>query len=66
MTLSQQLRQSIHEELKKISEQSHPHVWERTRSKIAYQYLEEQIINMMIAQQITVSTAINLIESDDA
>jgi len=66
MTLSQQLRQSIHEELMKISEQSHPHVWERTRSKIAYQYLEEQIINMMIAQQITVSTAINLIESDDA
>ena len=66
MTLSQKIRESIHTELMKISEQSHPHVWERTRSKIAYQYLEEQIIEMMIAQQITVTTVVNLIESDNA
>jgi hypothetical protein len=66
MTLSQELRKSIHEELMKISKQSHPHVWERSRSKVAYQQLEEQIINMMIAQAITVTTVINLIESDYA
>lgn len=66
MNLSVELRKSIYKELTKISEQSHPHVWERTRSKVAYQYLEEQIVEMMIAQQIMVTTAINLIESDDA
>lgn len=65
MELQQELRTAIHTALMKISVDSHPHIWARTQSKQGYALLEDQIIAIMVAQTVTVSTAISLIESDE-
>lgn len=65
MTLTQQLRNQIKTEVTKVTEASHPHVFERSSTKAGYLKLEDDIINMMLAQNIIVSTAINIIESDE-
>jgi uncharacterized protein YaaN involved in tellurite resistance len=65
MTISEKIQLQIRKELGKITESSYPHVWALASSKSGYQMVEEQIIDMMIAQNITISTAISLIESDN-
>lgn len=65
MTLTQQLRNQIKTEVTKVTEASHPHVFELSSTKAGYTKLEDDIINIMLAQNIIVSTAINIIESDE-
>ena len=65
MKTSEKIQLQIRKELGKITESSYPHVWGLASTQSGYQMVEEQIINMMIAQNITVSTAISLIESDN-
>ncbi len=65
MTLTQQLRQQIKSEVTKVTESSSPHVYQRSSTKDGYSKLEDDIIAMMLAQNIIVTTAINIIESDE-
>jgi hypothetical protein len=66
MNTQQQLRESIYNTLNSLSEFDYPHILQRTQNEVGYKMLEEQIINMMIAQKITVITAIQIIENEDA
>ncbi len=65
MNLAEQLRTQIKTELMKIDEVSYPHVYKRTATKVGYQKLEEEIISIMLAQNVIVSTAISIIESEE-
>ena len=65
MTTSEKLQVQIRKELGKITESSYPHVWGLTTTENGYKLLEVQIIDIMVAQQITISAAISLIESDN-
>jgi hypothetical protein len=63
-TISQALRQAIHEQLQQCSPATTPALYARIQTTAGYRELEAQIIAVMIAQQITPATALALLESE--
>lgn len=58
------LREAINKELKKIKPSVYPKIHTRIKNRIGYAQIEDTIINMVIANGMTPSACIGLLESE--
>lgn len=58
------LREAINKELKKITPSVYPKIHTRIKNRIGYAQIEDTIINMVIANGMTPSACIGLLEAE--
>ena len=63
--LTKRIREGIYKSVKNIDPKEYPNIYAKSSTKEGYEALEEQIITIMIAQNIGIDAAVNLIESEE-